>query len=129
MRAPAHLAADRLDDRGMGMAGDRGAVAAVHVDILGAVDVIHLRPGAVAHPHRLRLRDLPVRRRAAGKVLARPSDHLGAARLACQEHLLLVGDQVVDRVLNRALDNRRTHGEPPLECCADLRRSAAPAID
>ena len=52
----------------------------------------------MAHPHGLRLGDLPVRRRAAGQVLARSGDQLGAARLAAQEHLLLVGDQLVDRV-------------------------------
>ena len=36
--------ADRRDDRGMGVAGDGGAVAAVHVDVLGAVDVVDLDP-------------------------------------------------------------------------------------
>ena len=74
--------AHRLDDRRVGVAGDRGAVAAVQVDVLVAVDVVDLGALAVAHPHRLRLGDLPVRRRAAGQVCARRRDQFGAARLA-----------------------------------------------
>jgi len=80
VRAPAHLTADRLDDRGMGVAGDRGAIAAVHVDVFGAVDVVHLRPAPWLIHHGLGLGDLPVRCGAAGKVLACVRDHLCAAR-------------------------------------------------
>ena len=102
MRAAPYPVADRGDDRRVGVAGDGRAVAAVHVDVLGAVDVVHLRAGAVAHPDGLRLGDLPVRRGTAGEVLAGLGDELGAARLAAQEHLLLVGDQLVDGVGHRA---------------------------
>ena len=45
--------ADRLDDRWMGVAGHRDAVAAVEVDVLGAVDVVDLRACAMAEPDRL----------------------------------------------------------------------------
>ena len=64
---------DRLDDRGVRVAGDRRAVAAVHVDVLVAVDVADLGALAVAHPDRLRLGDLPVGGGAAGQVFARPA--------------------------------------------------------
>lgn len=49
-------------------------------------------------PHGLGLVDLPVLRRAAGRVFAGGRDQLGPAGLPAQEYLLLVGDQSVDRV-------------------------------
>ena len=58
----AGLGADGVDDGGMGVAGQGGAVAAVQVDILVAVDVVDLRALAVAQPDRLRRGDLPARR-------------------------------------------------------------------
>ena len=70
VRSAPHPVADRLDDRRMGMSGNGSAVAAVHVDVLVAVDVVDLRARAVAHPDGLRFGDLPVGRRAAGEVLA-----------------------------------------------------------
>ena len=111
MGAPADPVAHRGDDGRMRVAGDRRAVTAVHVDVLVAVDVVDLGARTVAHPHRLRLGDLPVRGRAAGEVFARHRDEFGAARLAAQEHLLLVGDQLVYGVGHRTLDHRRSHGE------------------
>ncbi len=98
VRAAPHPVRHRRDDRRVGVTGDRRAVAAVHVDVLGAVDVVHLGARAVAHPHRLRLGDLPARRRPAGEVLLGPRDQLRAARLARQEHALLVLDQLVQAV-------------------------------
>ena len=84
------------------MSGNGSAVAAMHVDVLGAVDVVDLRALAVAHPHGLRLGDLPVGRGPAGEVFAGLRDEFGAARLAAQEDLLLVGDQLVYGVGHRA---------------------------
>ena len=77
--------ADRRDDGRVGVAGERDAVAAVQVDVLGAVDVVQLGAGAVAEPDRLRRGDLPVRRGAAGEVPLGPRDQLGAAGLALQK--------------------------------------------
>jgi hypothetical protein len=59
VRAQRHLAADRLDDRRVGVAGQRGAVPAVQVDVLVAVHVVDLGALAVAEPDRLRAGDLP----------------------------------------------------------------------
>src|ERR1019366_8174977 len=42
VRPLAHSGGDRLDDGRGGMAGEAGPVPAVHVDILGAVDVVDL---------------------------------------------------------------------------------------
>ena len=95
MRSAPYPVADRGDDRRMGVPGDGCAVAAVHVDVLGAVDVVHLRAEAMAHPDRLRFGDLPVRSGAPGEVHAGLGDELGAAGLTAQEYLLLVGDQLV----------------------------------
>ena len=44
MGSAPHPVAHRLDDRRMGMSGNRCAVAAVHVDVLVAVDVVDLEP-------------------------------------------------------------------------------------
>ncbi|WP_234881527.1 hypothetical protein [Mycolicibacterium smegmatis] len=82
----------------MAVPGDGGAVAAVHVDVLRPVDVVHLGPVPVAHPHGLRLGDLPVGRRTTGEVRTGAGDEFRAARLTAQEHLFLVGDQSVDPV-------------------------------
>ena len=60
-----------VDDRRMRVADEHHAVAAVQVDVLGAVDVPHPRALAVAHPHRARPADHPARRRAAGEHLLR----------------------------------------------------------
>ena len=98
VRAATHPVADRFDDRRMRMPGNGSAVAAVHVDVLVAVDVVDLRAAAVAHPDGLRLGDLPVGRRAAGEVFAGLRNEFRAARLTAQEHLLLVGDQLVNDV-------------------------------
>ena len=109
MGTAAYPVADRGDDRRVRMAGDGRAVTAVHVDVLGAVDVVHLRPGAVTHPHCLWLGDLPVRGRATGQMLSGQCDEFGAARLAAQEDLLLFSDQGVDVAPNRSCDRRRCH--------------------
>ncbi len=78
--------ADRLDDRRMGVAGERDAVPAVEVGVLVAVDVVGLRAESVAEPHRVRLGDLPARRRPAGER-ARPLGHGLAGALPVQEGL------------------------------------------
>ena len=119
MRSAPYPVADRGDDRRMSVPGDGGAVAAVHVDVLGPVDVVHLRAEAMAHPDGLRLGDLPVRRRATGQVHAGLGDEFGAARLAAQKHLLLVGDQLVYGVGHcaqiSARHYRRRHEKPPVQ--------------
>jgi len=51
------------------VAGQGGAVAAVQVDVLVAVDVPDLRAAAVTQPDRLRRGDLPAGSDAAGEVL------------------------------------------------------------
>jgi hypothetical protein len=53
-------------DRRVSVPGQRGAVTAVQVDVLVAVDVPDLRAAAVAQPDRLRHGDLPARCDAAG---------------------------------------------------------------
>ncbi len=111
VRAAPHPVADRRDDGRMCVSGNGSAVAAVHVDVLGAVNVVDLRALAVAHPDGLRLGDLPVGRRPACEVFAGHCDQFGAAWLAAQEHLLLVGDQLIYGVGHRALHHRRSHGE------------------
>jgi hypothetical protein len=60
---------DGFDDGGVTVAGQGGAVAAVQVDVLVAVDVVDLRALAVAEPDRLRRGDLPAGGDAAGQVL------------------------------------------------------------
>src|SRR5580693_8394534 len=57
-----------LDGR-VAVAGQGGAVAAVQVHVLVAVDVVDLRAVAVAEPDRLRRGDLPAGGDAAGQVL------------------------------------------------------------
>ena len=94
--AAADAVGDRRDEGGVVVAGDRGAVAAVHVDVLGAVDVPHVGPVAVAHPHGLGLGDLPVGRRPAGQHGAGLGDQRGAAWLAADEDLGLGLDEGVD---------------------------------
>ena len=98
--------ADRRDDRRMSVSRDGGAVAAVHVDVFGAVDVVHLRACAVAHPDGLRLGDLPVGGGPACEVLAGFGDEFGATRLATQKHLLFIGNQLVNGVSHRAFHHR-----------------------
>jgi hypothetical protein len=59
VRAQGNLLGDGFVDCRMGVAGQGGAVAAVQVDVLVAVDVIDLRALAMAQPDRLRRGDLP----------------------------------------------------------------------
>jgi hypothetical protein len=54
VRAGGCLAADGRDDHGMGVPGERRAVAAVHVDVLVAGGVIDPGPDPAADPDRLR---------------------------------------------------------------------------
>src|SRR6478672_9363376 len=63
------LVRDGLRDRRVGVAGQGGAVAAVQVDVLVAVDIPDLRAAAAAEPDRLRHGDLPAGGDAAGEVL------------------------------------------------------------
>ena len=109
----------------MRVAGDGRPVTAVHIDVLGAVDVVHLGSGTVAHPDGLRLGDLPVRRGTAGQMSTGECDEFGAARLPAQEHLLFVGDEGVDVAPDRSVDSRRYHGKPPLDCPVHLGRGGS----
>ncbi len=96
VRSAPHPVADRLDDRRMRMPGDGSAVAAVHVDVLVAVDVVDLRArcrGSSRRPAARRSASWTSRRRRGVRAASR--DEFGAARLTAQEHLLLVGDQLV----------------------------------
>jgi hypothetical protein len=93
----------------MRVPGDRGAVAAVHVDVLGAVDVVELGALAVAEPDRLRLGDLPVGGGPAGQHRPGLLDELRTARLPPQKGLLLLDDQLIDAVSRRSrCDLRRS---------------------
>jgi hypothetical protein len=67
--APGDLGFDGFGDGGVGVTGQGGAVAAVQVHVLVAVDVIDLRALAVAEPDRLRRGDLPARGDTARQVL------------------------------------------------------------
>ena len=84
--------ADRTHDRRVRVTHQRDAVAAVQVDVLRPVDVVDLGARAVGQPDRLRLGDLPVRRRPAGERPAGPGDELGGPWLPAQEDRLLLGD-------------------------------------
>ena len=89
--------AHRGDDRGVAVSGEHRAVAGVQVDVLGAVDVVHLGALSVAQPHRGRTGDLPARRGPPGQRPRRPRRAVERSRLAGSESPLLVADQVVDR--------------------------------
>jgi len=82
----------------------------MHVDVFLAIDVVHLGTFAVAHPHRLRLGDLPIRRGAACKVLAGQRDEFGAAGLPLEEHSFLGCDQVIHEIGHWTLNHRGRHG-------------------
>ncbi len=71
VRALRDSALDGLDDRRISVAGDHHAVAAVEIDVFGAVDVPDLRSLAVADPHSRRARDHPVRGGATGQHFRR----------------------------------------------------------
>ena len=88
------LLGDSLRDGGVGVARQRGAVAAVQVDVLVAVHVPHLRAAAVTEPDRLRRGDLPARSDPAGQVVAGLVGQAFGARLAADEDLLLRRDDL-----------------------------------
>jgi len=85
------------DDGRVGVAGQRGAVSAMQVDVLVAVDVVHLGAGAVAEPDWLWLGDLPVGCYPAGEHAAGMGGHLGGLGLAPREDgLLFCGESFDD---------------------------------
>src|SRR5262249_27599638 len=90
--AGADVAGPGVDDGGGGVAGKTGAVPAVQVDVLVAVDVVDLGAAAMAEPDRLRGGDLPARGDAARQRAPRPGGHAGRLRLALGEDPLLLGD-------------------------------------
>ncbi len=94
VRAEPGLRADRLDHGRVRVPGQRGAVPAVQVDVLVAVDVVDLGAAAVAQPDRLRDGDLPAGRHPAGQRPAGPGGHPRRPGLPPQEDLLLLGDDV-----------------------------------
>ena len=94
--ASAYLSCDGLLDVGMGVAGQGGAVAAVQVDVLVAVDVVDLRAVAVAEPDRLGRGDLPARGHAAGQVLLGGIGEVCGVRLAADEDLFLRRDDLLE---------------------------------
>ena len=90
---------------GVRVAREGGAVAAVQVHVLVAVDVVDLRAMAVAQPDRLRCGDLPARGDPAGQVLLSRLGEVSGVRLAADEDLFLgrddlgelgIGDGVAD---------------------------------
>jgi hypothetical protein len=90
------LPADRFDDGRVTVAGQRGAITAVQVDILVAVDVVELRALAVTEPHRLRAGDLPARGDPARQRGGRLRRHPARLRLPGREDLLLPGDDIFE---------------------------------
>ena len=88
--------ADRRDDRRVGVAGQRDAVAAVQVGVLVAVDVVQLGARAVAEPDRVRLGDLPAGGGAAGERAASPGGHPARSGCRRQEVSLLLGDDFLE---------------------------------
>ena len=113
MGAAGDLAADRLDDRRVGVAGQGRAVPAVQVHVLVAVDVVDLGAAAMAEPDRLRGGDLPARGDSARQRVPRPGGHAGRLRLALREDPLLLRD-----------DTPQVNGRPRREV---LRRAVLPA--
>jgi hypothetical protein len=83
-------------DGRVGVAGQGGAVAAVQVDVLVAVDIPDLRAAAVTQPDRLRRGDLPARGDAAGEVPLGLLGHSGRGGLAADEDLLLLRDDLFE---------------------------------
>jgi hypothetical protein len=110
--AALHLGLDRPDDRGVGVPGEGGAVAAVQVHVLVGVGVVDLAAGAVAEPDQLRLGDLPVRRHAAGQHAGGAVGERGGLRLALDEDGFLFGDDVgqAGRGEHRELSSVRRFG-------------------
>src|SRR5215470_16651781 len=90
VRAAGDLVLDRGHDCRVCVPGHGRAVAAVHVDVFIAVDVIDLRACAVAEPDRLRARDLPVRGHTAGQCLTCFDGHAGGGGLAVDEDTFLL---------------------------------------
>src|SRR6201999_1055688 len=96
------------DDGRVGVPGQRGAVAAVQVDVGVPVHVVDLRALAVAQPDRLRRGDLPAGGDAAGQRALSGSGQPGRSGLAADEDGLLLGDDagqlvVLTRILARLL--------------------------
>ena len=91
VRPAADLGPHGLDDRGMGVTGQAGAVAAVQVDVLGPVDVVDLGTGPVTEPYGLRTRDLPAGGHAPGERPSRTIDEPARLGLASEEQRLLLG--------------------------------------
>src|SRR5690242_11886414 len=83
-----------LRDRRVGVAGQRGAVAAVQVDVLVAVDVPDLRAEAPAQPDRLRGGDLPAGGDTSGEVLLGLLGEAVGLGLAADEDFLLLRDDL-----------------------------------
>ena len=83
-----------LRDRRVGVAGQRGAVAAVQVDVLVAVDVPDLRAEAPAQPDRLRRGDLPAGGDTSGEVLLGLLGEAVGLGLAADEDFLLLRDDL-----------------------------------
>jgi hypothetical protein len=84
-----------LDGR-VGMAGQGGAVTAVQVDVLVAVDVVDLRAVTVAEPDRLRRGDLPAEGDTAGQVLLGCLGQVRGVRLAADEDLFVRCDDLLE---------------------------------
>ena len=85
-----------LDHGRMRVADDVHAVAAVHVDVLGAVDVPHASTEAAVDPHRHRTRAGPTGRHAAGHAALGPLPHRERPGHAGHERGLLALDQLVE---------------------------------
>src|SRR5438132_1609726 len=80
---------------GMPVLARHHAVPAVEIDVLVAVDVVDLRSLPMADPDRLRPRDLPAGRHAAGERSDRARPEGSRLRLALDEGALLLLDQVL----------------------------------
>ena len=85
-----------LDDLGMCVADDHGAVAEMEVDVLVAVDVPEAVAPSVIGEDRVRRRVLPARRDAAGDVAVGDRPVGDARRVLGFEGRLFVRDQFVD---------------------------------
>jgi len=90
------LRGDGLLDGRVSVAGQGGAVAAVQVHVLVAVDVVDLRAVAVAQPDRLRRGDLPARGDTTRQVLLGGLGEVRGVRLAADEDLFLGRDDLLE---------------------------------
>ena len=108
----------------MGVAGQAGAVAAVHVDVLGPVHVVDLRACPVADPDRLGAGDLPARGHPARKGFHGTPAHLQRLGLACDEYLLLLCNDGFQPFVD--LGARRAGRLRDLDCHEVSLRSPAP---